>query len=47
MTSSSFARIRIAIVLRLTQKRPTWDLAQMCVNPRKSNVAGCSFVRDT
>ena len=40
MTSFSLARIRFEIVIRLTQNRPLFDFAQMCVKPRKSNVSG-------
>jgi hypothetical protein len=41
LTSRSFARIRLAIVTRLSQNRPDFDdVAQMCVKPRKSNVSG-------
>jgi hypothetical protein len=34
------ARIRFEIVIRRTQNRPFFDVAQMCVKPRKSNVSG-------
>src|SRR6266536_455388 len=40
LTAFSLARIRFEIVIRLTQNRPLFDLAQMCVKPRKSNVSG-------
>ena len=44
-TSVSFARMRFLIVMRLTQNRPFRDLAQMCVNPRKSDVSGLPSLR--
>ena len=34
LTAFSFARIRFEIVIRLSQKRPFPDFAQMCVKPR-------------
>jgi hypothetical protein len=34
------ARIRFEIVMRLSQNRPLFDVAQMCVKPRKANVSG-------
>ena len=40
MISASFARFRLAIVMRLIQNRLARFVAQMCVNPRKSNVSG-------
>src|SRR6266516_111230 len=40
LTAFSFARIRFEIVIRFSQNRPFPDFAQMCVNPRKSNVSG-------
>jgi hypothetical protein len=40
LTAFSFPRMRFAIVTRLIQNVPFRDLAQMCVNPKKSNVSG-------
>ena len=40
LTSRSLVRIRLAIVIRLSMKRPFLVFAQQCVKPRKSNVSG-------
>ena len=39
-TSASLARARLESVFRLTQNRPLFEVAQMCVNPRNVNVSG-------
>ena len=40
LTCFSFARIRFEIVIRLTQNRPLFGFAQMCVKPGKPDVSG-------